>query len=279
LWDVDHTLVESSGISKETYAGAYLRLTGEDAQFPARTERHTNRAITRTMFEDHGRVAPTWGEVEAALEAAGRERAGALRDRGMGLPGTVEALKSLASTDGVVQSVLTGNIRANAWMNLHAFDLEVGAYGADADDRTDLVPVARKRAALAYPELAVGPRVLLIGDTPREVTAATAGGASILAVPTGVHGVAELREAGARVVLDDLSDTAAFVSVVQRCGSPARNLASTHRATLAMVGSLLRGPAGHRVPAGSSRSASDTATSRRTSSASVRVCLVTESGA
>ena len=129
-----------------------------------------DRAIMRAMFEDHCRIAPRWGEVEAALEAAGRERAGALRDRGMALPGAVEALNSLAATDGVVQSVLTGNIHANARMKLHAFDLdgfldlEVGAYGADADDRTDLV----------------------------DVMTAAAGGTGILAVATGAHGVDEL---------------------------------------------------------------------------------------
>ncbi|MFF0742111.1 HAD family hydrolase [Streptomyces sp. NPDC004111] len=222
LWDVDHTLVENSGISKETYAGAYLRLTGESARFAARTEGRTDRAIMRTMFEDHDQFVPRWPEVEAALTAAGRERAEALRDRGMALPGAVEALQALAAATGFVQSALTGNIRANAWMKLHAFgldkflDLEVGAYGADADDRADLVPVARRRAALAYPERDSYPSVLLIGDTPRDVAAAVANEVQILAVATGVHGVDELREAGAREVLEDLADTASFLGAVQR---------------------------------------------------------------
>ncbi|GAA4966686.1 hypothetical protein GCM10023238_38110 [Streptomyces heliomycini] len=74
-------------------------------------------------------------------------------------------------------SVLTGNIDANARVKLSAFgldsllDLPVGAYGADADLRPDLVAVARERVQRLRGVRADTPTVL-VGDTPRDVEAA-----------------------------------------------------------------------------------------------------------
>ncbi len=222
LWDVDHTLVENAGISKETYAAAYETLTGEPPLTPARTEGRTDRLIMRGMFDDHRRAMPPWPEVESALSQAGAARFHALQERGCALPGAVEALKAVGRMDGVVQSVLTGNIRANAQVKLAAFglvgwlDLDVGAYGADGGDRAELVPVARARAARAYADVDERVPTLLIGDTPRDVAAAFDSGVGVVAVASGVHDAASLAAAGAPLVLPDLRDTDAVVSSIQR---------------------------------------------------------------
>ncbi len=34
LWDVDHTLIENAGVSKEIYSAAFAILTGQDASTP-----------------------------------------------------------------------------------------------------------------------------------------------------------------------------------------------------------------------------------------------------
>ena len=52
----------------------------------------------------------------------------------------------------MLQSVLTGNTEVNALAKLVAFeldqwiDIEVGAFGSDHADRTELVPIALARA-------------------------------------------------------------------------------------------------------------------------------------
>lgn len=217
LWDIDHTLIENSGVSKEIYAAAFTALTGQSSREPAATEGRTDRLIMAEMFRRHGLSAPPWGQVERALEDAGADREDALRRRGRALPGTREALKTLAGQSWAVSSVLTGNIAANALVKLRAFgldvllDLAVGAYGADSEDRAGLVAVARKRVSSAY-SLAPDIPVVLIGDTPRDVAAALSTGSRILAVATGVHHSEALREAGAKVVLPDLRDTAGLIS-------------------------------------------------------------------
>jgi hypothetical protein len=53
LWDVDHTLVDNAGVSKEIYASAFKALVGRDAELPAPTEGRTHRAIMREMFVRH----------------------------------------------------------------------------------------------------------------------------------------------------------------------------------------------------------------------------------
>ncbi|MGR3936286.1 haloacid dehalogenase-like hydrolase [Streptomyces sp. BRA346] len=216
LWDIDHTLIENSGVSKEIYAAAFESAAGRAAAYPARTEGRTDRLILGGMFRDHGLEPPAWERILPVLEAAGAAREADLTRRGRALPGAREALTAVAAEPGMISSVLTGNIQANARVKLRAFgldgllDMESGAYGADAADRTDLVDVARKRVHTAHGIPLDAPTVL-IGDTPRDVEAALHSGAHIVAVASGVHSEDELRQAGADMVLADLTDVAALM--------------------------------------------------------------------
>ncbi|MFE5257672.1 HAD family hydrolase [Streptomyces coelicoflavus] len=220
LWDIDHTLIENAGVSKEIYAAAFSALAGRKPTGPARTEGRTDRLIMRDMFVRDGLPVPGWPDIEAALEGAGRERLDALRSRGWALPGVHEALRVASARSGWVSSVLTGNIEANACVKLSAFgldsllDLPVGAYGADADLRPDLVEVARERVQRLRGVPADTPTVL-VGDTPRDVEAALATGCGIVAVASGIHDRAELAAAGAPAVLSDLADTKRLLSVLE----------------------------------------------------------------
>lgn len=220
LWDIDHTLIENSGVSKEIYAAAFLRLTGAPPVEPTVTEGRTDRLIMREMFRRHGASEPGWPVVEAALASAGAERSAELRKRGAVLPGVHDALKSAHFQSDWVSSVLTGNIAANARMKVSAFgldsllDLSVGAYGADAERRPDLVAVARDRIR-RHRGAASDTPVVLVGDTPRDVEAALSTGSEIIAVATGAHGQGELRAAGASVVLSDLSDATGFLDLLR----------------------------------------------------------------
>ncbi len=220
LWDIDHTLIDNAGVSKEIYAAAFTALAGEPPKRAAVTEGRTDRLIMREMFLRNGFPEPVWADAEAALTSAGRERLGDLREQGRPLPGVREALKEAATRVGWVSSVLTGNIAANAQVKLSAFDLdtlvdlEVGAYGADAVDRSELVDVARRRIR-DHRTLPDDTPVVLVGDTPRDVEAALASDAHVIAVATGVHGQRELHAAGAATVLPDLTDTIGLLGLLE----------------------------------------------------------------
>jgi phosphoglycolate phosphatase len=73
-----------------------------------------------------------------------------------------------------------------------------------------LVDLARSRVRAVY-GLPDDTAVVLVGDTPRDVDAAIKSGAHIVAVASGVNSEDELQQAGAHLVLPDLSDLDALM--------------------------------------------------------------------
>jgi phosphoglycolate phosphatase-like HAD superfamily hydrolase len=222
LWDLDHTLLDAGPVSGEVYRDALLEVTGrEPVRLPDMTGR-TEADIMRRVLAAVG-VEITADLLATMADTLVRRFTGArddLRRRGTALPGASAALDALALLPHVHQGVLTGNLPGIARVKLAAFglddrlDLACGGYGDDDTNRAALVPVARRRATartgVDYPPQ----RVVLVGDTPRDVAAALASGIRVLAVATGICGVQELFEAGATVVLPDLTDTSAVVAAV-----------------------------------------------------------------
>lgn len=222
-WDVDHTLIENSGVSKETYALTYQKLTGEAPSVRPGTDGRTDREIMRNLFDANDAEQPSDAAVESALLEAGKELAGELLSRGYLLPGVPEALERVSETPGVVQSALTGNLRPNAENKLavlggaeHWLDLDIGGYGSDHIVRSELVSIAQQRAAAKHGVAFERDSTVLVGDTVRDVEAAQKGGARIVAVATGVATENDLHVAGADAVLRDLSDTDAFMDAVSK---------------------------------------------------------------
>ena len=158
-----------------------------------------------------------------------------LREQGRLLPGAAEAVAGLAARHGVVQTVLTGGIKPNAVEKLRAFgleqffDVEIGGYGSQVYPKGVQLMMTRSRAADKYGTRFDEGSTVYIADSARDVAAARTGGARCLAVASGRSTVSGLRKAGADLVFDDLSDTAAVVRAVDRL-------------TLAAAGSA--GPAG-----------------------------------
>ena len=117
----------------------------------------------------------------------------------------LEAMK----TD-VVLALLTGNIEPGAAMKLQSAAITTpfrfGAYGSDCEQRSGLPPVAVERALAATGKRFEGTDIVVIGDTPHDVTCGRALGVRAIAVATGRHDRNELAEAGAAEVFDDLSD-------------------------------------------------------------------------
>ena len=226
LWDIDHTLIENHGVNKETYALAFRLLTGREAEYQARTDGRTELEIMRDMLALHG-IEPTADHVARmpeALESATLVNAGALRERGHELPGARDILAAFQASAGIVQSVLSGNIKPNAVTKLSAFglegfiDFEVGGYGSDDEIRANLVAVAQARATAKYGETFDKANTVLVGDTPRDVRAGRDGGARVVGVATGSDSIESLRAADADAVLPDLRDARAVADAVTSLG-------------------------------------------------------------
>ncbi|WP_020525213.1 HAD family hydrolase [Catelliglobosispora koreensis] len=222
LWDVDGTLINNGGVSKEMYAAAFEILSGQPARVKARTDGRTDPEIMRDLIEQHGleQTSEHVAQLHSALAAAMRAKADVLRKRGYAQPGGREAIDALMQRSDIVQSVLSGNIRDNAYIKLSTFDLhegldwEVGAFGSDANHRPSLVKIAQERASASY-GAEFGPvNTVLIGDTLRDVRAGVEGGARVIAVTTGVDSAEDLTREGAQIVFRDLTNTVALLDAV-----------------------------------------------------------------
>jgi phosphoglycolate phosphatase-like HAD superfamily hydrolase len=106
------------------------------------------------------------------------------------IPGVSEMLAGLAARPQVTLSLVTGNLEPIARLKLmraglgHYFAPGQGAFGSDAEDRTLLPAIARRRASqdgVPHPRHST----LVIGDTPRDIACARADGLRCFAVATG----------------------------------------------------------------------------------------------
>lgn len=225
LWDVDHTLIENGGVSKEAYALAFELLVGRAPSVRPVTDGRTDFQIMTDLLEANSVDTRDYVDVaqfEGALVEAMTIKAPELPSRGYVLPGVLEALAALSAMQEVIQSVLTGNIAPNAAAKVGAFDLDkwvdldVGGFGSDDKVRSRLVDASRRKVSAKYGRQFDQASTILIGDTPLDVMAAHDGGAKVLAVATGVHGTDELARAGADVVLEDLSDLEHLLATLTR---------------------------------------------------------------
>jgi phosphoglycolate phosphatase len=222
LWDIDHTLIETRGVGGKIYADAFLKVTGKPLRIMPALAGKTEPVIFRDALKLNS-IPDDDGLYErfAAEQAQGyADRAEELRRTGRALPGAAAALRALAARDGTVQSVLTGNTRPAAEAKLRAFhldqhlNLEIGAYGTDDDIRANLVGFARRRAEEQLEQRLETDQIVLIGDTPNDVHAALVSGVRVVAVATGLDTHDALLSAGAAFVLENLTDTAALVSIL-----------------------------------------------------------------
>lgn len=250
LWDVDGTLLNAGGVGGDLYETVFAQLFGCSMEAHPPMAGRTDRAIILETLEMAGIAQPRryvdhfiWRLSEHA-----RSMSDAVAARGQALPGAVTALEALAAArvreaervpagagargkpapprhgapgggggpGRVRQSVLTGNVRKLAEVKLSALglkaglDLCIGAYGDDHEVRTELVHVARRRAAAVHGRLPSdfdGAATVVIGDTPLDIEAALAADARAIGVATGPYRAAQLAAAGADAVLPDLSDT------------------------------------------------------------------------
>src|SRR5690606_7497615 len=99
-------------------------------------------------------------------------------------------------------------------------DSDVGGSGERPTPKSSVLQVARGRAKERLGVPFTSANTVLIGDSTRDVQAARIGGAAMVGVASGRPTAAERREAGADVVLPDLSNAAEVVAAVAALTGP-----------------------------------------------------------
>lgn len=134
-------------------------------------------------------------------------------------PGVHELLGALEAENDVVLGLLTGNLESGADAKLRSVGIDprrfsVGAYGSDHADRPALPAVAQRRFQERFGRAIAGDRLVVIGDTPADVTCGRSVGARAIGVATGRYTVDELLAHGADAVFEDLSTTDAVLRAI-----------------------------------------------------------------
>jgi len=221
LFDIDGTLIRTGRAGSRAMNRAFDDLFGipdafDGIEMAGRTDRWIlDAAAARAGVDLNGDNFQRFGDryfsrlVETLREPA--------PNKGV-LPGVLPLLETIERRDDVVSGLLTGNSESGARIKLEHFDLwrffRFGGFGDDVADRNHLFDVAVGRAAACGVTCAAAADVIVVGDTVLAVACARAAGARSVAVATGPADVATLRQSGADHVMDDLTDTDAFLRLI-----------------------------------------------------------------
>lgn len=215
LFDIDGTLLDTGGAGAAALLGAAEEVFGvrrEDLP-PLDLAGATDGGVIRKLFAD-ARCPYSVDTADLFREAYLRRLREGLRHPefpGSLCRGVAALLAALASEEGFVTGLLTGNLRRGARLKLERFGIEHhfadGGFGDDGEHRNELGPVAVQRMERAADCRFPPEQVIVIGDTPKDIACAHAMGARCLAVATGRFDTASLSGFVAWQVLPDLADT------------------------------------------------------------------------
>jgi phosphoglycolate phosphatase len=219
LFDIDGTLVSCGGAGRRALGRAFLDLYGRRDVLEFSFGGLTDRAIVRA-----GLAACAAAEDEPVIDrliARYLEHLPETLQDSCGyrvMPGVTAVVPKLAGMAGIAVGLGTGNVRLGATAKLARGGLHLlfpfGGFGCDHEQRSELLAIGARRGAERLGAELLDCRVIVVGDTPRDVAAALAIGATAVAVATGDHEAGELAAAGAEIVLSDLEDARAWAALV-----------------------------------------------------------------
>jgi len=218
LFDLDGTLIWSGGAGVRALDMAFAEMFGlQRAMQGVSCDGKTDRAIVREVLAAHGldsednisRLIESYvGHLPQTVAVASGYRV---------IEGVVETLEYLSADPDVICGLATGNVVEGARAKLGRADLfryfPVGGFGSDSEDRTTMVRAGIERAVAYLKDPSA--RAAVIGDTPRDIEAAKGAGALAVGVATGRFAFSVLEEAGADLVIENLSQPAEWIERLQ----------------------------------------------------------------
>jgi phosphoglycolate phosphatase-like HAD superfamily hydrolase len=220
LFDVDGTLVTTGGAGRRALELAFERVHGRGDACGFSLAGMTDRAILRQGLSAIGAEPTEDGidrMIDTYLDALRVEVARVDSGRYRVHPGVERAIAA-AKAAGLAVGLGTGNLREAARIKLERVDLyrhfDFGGFGSDAEDRAKLVRCGAERGAVHLGRPLGECRVVVIGDTPKDVAAARGIGAESVAVATGEFSADSLAACGATYTFGDLSADGALEALL-----------------------------------------------------------------
>ena len=225
LFDIDGTLVSTGGAGRQSIDRAFELLHGRpDACSHFAFDGMTDRSIARLGLQAIG-VQPDDASIDALLASYVACLADAVRsvpdDRYIVHHGMREAVAAGIAA-GMAVGLGTGNVREGARVKLARVGLfekfSFGGFGDDHELRPELIRRGAERGAAQLGIPLCEARVVVIGDTPKDVSAARAIGAESIGVATGGFTADQLRASGATAVFETLAEAGALEALLFSVG-------------------------------------------------------------
>jgi phosphoglycolate phosphatase-like HAD superfamily hydrolase len=212
LFDIDGTLVTTGGAGHRAMHRAFETLHQRTDACDFRFDGMTDRAIARQGLLNIGAPSDEAGidallaaYLEALTDEVSRVEAARYRLH----PGMEAAVNAACARENFAVGLGTGNLREGARIKLSRLGIyerfAFGGFGCDHEDRTELIRVGAQRGADRLGAPLAECRVVVVGDTPKDVLAAKGIGAECLGVGTGSYTPEVLRAHGAEGAFADLA--------------------------------------------------------------------------
>jgi phosphoglycolate phosphatase len=207
LFDIDNTLLYTGGAGGLAMNLAFQEMFGINdgfakVEFSGRTDLY----ILSEGLRLHGISDGLQTHLEEFLRRYHLHLERTLAERkGHLMPGFPQLLESLAQRDGIRIGLATGNFSQAAWMKVEHYEIKQyflgGIFGDASLERSEMV-----RSGIQAIAAGIAPEeVLVIGDTPHDVSSALDNGLRAVGVATGNYIVDQLHESGAQLVFQDFS--------------------------------------------------------------------------
>lgn len=217
LFDIDGTLLSAGGAGRRAVERALERVAGRehgavslaDIDFAGRTDPWiVEQALLHCGVASAPRLVAEVLDLYLRFLPTELERA----RRFEVLPGARELVEAAHGERHLALGLGTGNVQRAAYAKLGRAKLDsyfdFGGFGCDHVDRAEVLRKGFERGRARTGVASA--HVVVIGDTPHDVSAARAIGARCIAVCTGWHDAGALRAAGADVVVADLRAAAVY---------------------------------------------------------------------
>lgn len=220
MFDIDGTLLLSDGAGRRAIHRALTEVYGTTGPLDHPFDGKTDPQIVRELMRLAGHEDP---RIDDGLELLFAKYLDYLEDelasrqhRAYTLPGVPQLLDELERREDVVLGLLTGNLERGAHAKLDAVGLDhqrfrVGAFGSDHEIRAELPAIAHGRARDSLGLELSADSIIVIGDTPADMTCGQTLGTCAIGVATGRYTVEQLEEHEPLAVFSDLSDTRAVM--------------------------------------------------------------------
>lgn len=219
LFDIDGTLLSSGGAGRRALVHAFqIRYNATNAFDHFDFGGMTDRAIVREGLL-HLQLEPTNAEIDASIDLYLTQLEREIATTGTYIihDGMREAVARGLSRPRCAVGLGTGNVKRGAQIKLargKLFDhFSFGGFGCDDEDRAKLIAVGIERGAKLLGEAVKNCRVVVIGDTPKDVLAAQVNRAECVGVATGRSSAADLLAVGATAAFPSLVSPGAMAAV------------------------------------------------------------------